>query len=102
MQFGMGDTSLSFRDQHCKHGGSCDPPDRGLTIGGHESAWLVDLAAGWIPEKTESLFKKLPLFMASTEMMVWQHLKTHGTSNKLIIGSNPSNQKSMICVETMI
>ena len=54
----MGNTLLSFRDQYYKHGGSCNPLDRGLTIGGYESAWLADLVAAWILEKTESLFRR--------------------------------------------
>ena len=34
-----------FRDEHCEHGGSCNPLDRGLTIGRCKSAWLADLVA---------------------------------------------------------
>ena len=58
----MGNTLLSFRDQYYKHCGSCNPLDRGLNIGGCESAWLADLVAAWILEKTESLFRRTSNF----------------------------------------
>ena len=45
IQFGMGNTLLTFQDEYYKHGGSVDPDKRGLTIGGYESAWLADLVA---------------------------------------------------------
>ena len=61
-QFGMGNTLLSFRDQHYEHGGSCNPLDRGLTIGRHKSTWLADLVAAWILQKTESPFRRTSSF----------------------------------------
>ena len=57
IQFGMGDTSLTFQDKYCEHGGSLDPSKRGLTIGGYESAWLANLVVAWILKQTENLFR---------------------------------------------
>ena len=58
MQFGMGNTLLSFQDDYYEHSGSVDPEMRGLTIGGYESAWLADLVAAWILNRTKSLFRR--------------------------------------------
>ena len=53
IKFGMGNTLISFKDELYEYGGSVNPMKRGLTIGGYESAWLADLVASWIFEKTE-------------------------------------------------
>jgi len=38
--------------------GDRDPEEKGLTIGGHESAWLADLAGACILDDTKSHFRK--------------------------------------------
>jgi hypothetical protein len=43
--FRMGNTLLTFVDQYYEYDGECDIRDKGLTIGGYESAWLADLAS---------------------------------------------------------
>ena len=58
IRFGMSNTLLTFVDKYYKYGGSVDPNKRGLTIGGYEFAWLADLVASFILEKTEDLFEK--------------------------------------------
>ena len=54
----MGNTLITFRDQYYEYGGSVDPKKRGLTIGGYESAWLEDLVAAYLQEKTNDLFSE--------------------------------------------
>ena len=57
IEFGMGNTLLTFIDQYYEHGGSLDAKDRGLTIRGYESAWLADLVASYNLDNTEDLFE---------------------------------------------
>ena len=58
VKFGMGHTLVQFRGKYFEYGGSEDPNERGLTIGGHESAWLADLVAAYALEKSEDLFEE--------------------------------------------
>ena len=62
IKFGMGNTLFTFKDKFYEYGGDCDPMKRGLTIGGYESAWLADLVASFILEKTKNLFSKTTLY----------------------------------------
>jgi hypothetical protein len=48
--FGMGNTMLTF--------GECDIRDKGLTIGGYESACLADLVAVFVLDNTTELFNE--------------------------------------------
>jgi hypothetical protein len=57
IQFGMGNTLLTFVDKYYEYGGECEIDDRGLTIGGYESAWLADLVAAFILENSDEHFK---------------------------------------------
>ena len=43
IEFGMSNTLLTVVDKFYEYGGDMDGDDRGLTIGGYESAWLADL-----------------------------------------------------------
>ena len=54
----MNNTLLIFLDKYYEHGGSSNSSDRGLTIGGYESAWLADLVASYILEKLAYLFEE--------------------------------------------
>ena len=54
----MGNTLLTFRDQYFEYGGDRKIEDRGLTIGGYESAWLADLVASYFFENPCNLFTK--------------------------------------------
>jgi hypothetical protein len=47
-QFSMGNTIITFRDKYYEYGVSDDPMERGLTIGGYDSAWLADMVAGYL------------------------------------------------------
>ena len=49
IRFGMGDTLLTFVDKYYEYGGEVNVEEKGLTIGGYESMWLVDLVAAYIP-----------------------------------------------------
>jgi hypothetical protein len=42
----MGNTLLTFVDKYYEYGGDLNVEDRGLAIGGYESAWLADLHQG--------------------------------------------------------
>jgi hypothetical protein len=54
--FGMGSTFLTFVDKYYEYDGNVDIKDRGLTIGGYESAWLADLVISYIFENTKQHF----------------------------------------------
>ena len=58
IKFGMGNTLISFKDKYFEYGGSVNPMERGLRIGGYDSAWLADLVAAWILEKSKDIFEK--------------------------------------------
>ena len=38
----MGNPKITFKGQHYECDGGKDPEEKGLTIGGCESAWLAD------------------------------------------------------------
>jgi len=50
IKFGMGNTLLTFVDKYYEYGGDESVEERGLTIGGYESAWLADLVMAYILE----------------------------------------------------
>jgi hypothetical protein len=61
IQFGMENTLLTFQYQYYIYGGDQSLDEKGLTIGGYESAWLADLVAAYIlAEVDEELFPKPP------------------------------------------
>jgi hypothetical protein len=45
IRFGVENTLLTFQDQYCIYDGIQSLDEKGLTIGGYESAWLADLVA---------------------------------------------------------
>ena len=55
--FGMGNTLLTFVDKYYEYDGEREIQDKGLTIGGYESAWLADLVAAFVLENSEDLFE---------------------------------------------
>ena len=56
VQFGMDNTFVTFEDQYWIYGGDLPVEEKGLTIGGYESAFFADLAAAYILEKAEDIF----------------------------------------------
>ena len=58
IKFGMASTLFSFQGQYYEYDGDQDPDERGLTIGGFESAWLADLVGAFILEKTQVHFEE--------------------------------------------
>jgi hypothetical protein len=52
----MGNTLLTFVDKYYEYDGEREIRDKGLTIGGYESAWLADLVAAFVLENCEDLF----------------------------------------------
>jgi hypothetical protein len=57
IHFGMANTLVTFGDNKCYEcDGDRDVQDKGLTIGGYESAWLADLAAAYVLENVTSFF----------------------------------------------
>jgi len=58
IKFGIQSTLLTFVDKHYEYDGDRDPEEKGLTIGGYESAWLADLVGAYILDKTKSHFRK--------------------------------------------
>ena len=55
-KFSMGNTLITFREKYYEYGVQSNPDDRGLTIGGYDSAWLADMVAGYILERAQHLF----------------------------------------------
>jgi hypothetical protein len=48
IRFWMENTLLTFQDQYYVYDGDQSLDEKGLTIGGYESAWLADLVAMYI------------------------------------------------------
>jgi hypothetical protein len=48
IRFGMENTLMTFQDQYYIYDGDQSLEEKGLTIGGYESAWLADLVAGHV------------------------------------------------------
>ena len=57
ISFGMSNTIVNFKDKFFEYDGDVDGKERGLTIGGYESAWLADLVAVFILEKNKKQFE---------------------------------------------
>ena len=49
-------------DKYYEYGGSLNVDERGLTIGGYESAWLADLVAAFILETSKEFFVRASFF----------------------------------------
>ena len=56
VSFGMSNTIVSFKDRFFEYDGDMDTEERGLTIGGYESAWLAELVASYVLEMNKDLF----------------------------------------------
>jgi hypothetical protein len=56
IKFGMCNTLITFEDQYYEYDGGKDPEEKGLTIGGFESAWLADLVGAYILANTQQHF----------------------------------------------
>jgi hypothetical protein len=59
IKFGMGNTLLIFVDKYYEYGGDLDLEDRGLTIGGYESAWLADLCMAYVMDNCRDILDEL-------------------------------------------
>jgi hypothetical protein len=55
---GMKSTLFTFQDVYYEYDGDADPDDRGLTIGGYESAWLANLVWAYLLNNTQHLFEE--------------------------------------------
>jgi GIY-YIG catalytic domain len=62
IKFGMSSTLLTFVDKYYEYDGDKNPEEKGLTIGGYESAWLADLVGAFILEKTQQLFREVTFY----------------------------------------
>lgn len=83
-QLGMGNVLSSFRDQHCcKHGGSCDPLDGGLTTRGCRN--FVNGIC-----ETKKLFKWPPKGMKTKHIMI---AKVHSQDPKPECSASVSGNK---------
>jgi hypothetical protein len=60
IHFGTGNTLITpFEDKYFEYDGDRYVNDKGLTIGGYESAWLTDLAvAAFVLENTAQFFNE--------------------------------------------
>ena len=58
----MENTLLTFQDQYYIYDGDQSLDEKGLTIGGYESAWLADLVAAYILEQVEEKFSNTRFF----------------------------------------
>jgi hypothetical protein len=57
IHFGMGNTLITFEEKYYEYDDDHDVNNKGLTIGGYESAWLADLVAAFVLENTQHMFK---------------------------------------------
>ncbi len=58
IKFGMSSTLLTFIDKYYEYDGELlDPEEKGLTIGGYESAWLADLVGAYVLANTRKHFE---------------------------------------------
>mgnify|MGYP001787478984 FL=1 len=57
IKFGMQHTLITFIDKYYEYDGDKNPEEKGLTIGGYESAWLADLVGSYILAHTKSHFR---------------------------------------------
>ncbi len=57
VKFGMENTFVTFEDKYWKCGGLLPVEEKGLTIGGFESAFFADLVAAYILKTSQDLFK---------------------------------------------
>ena len=55
LKFGMSTTLLSFCDKYYLYDGDLEIQNRGLTIGGYESAWLADLAMSYLLDNSKDI-----------------------------------------------
>ena len=63
LKFGMGTTLITFQDKYFLYDGDKTIEEKGLTIGGYESAWLADLVMSYLLETVDqSLFDQLKYF----------------------------------------
>ena len=53
LKFSMSNCLINFGPEYFQYGKEKNCSQRVLTIGGYDSAWLADLVAGYILEKTE-------------------------------------------------
>ena len=53
LKFGMGATLISYQDRFYLYDGDKPIEEKGLTIGGYESAWLADLAMSYLLETVD-------------------------------------------------
>ena len=57
LKFGMSTTILTFCDKYYLYDGDLQIENRGLTIGGYESAWLADLAMAFLLDNSRDLLR---------------------------------------------
>jgi hypothetical protein len=57
IHFGMGNTLITFEDKYYEYDSNRDVNDKGLIIGGYESAWLADLVAAFVLENRQHMFE---------------------------------------------
>jgi hypothetical protein len=63
IKFGMCNTLITFVDKYYLYDGDLDFNNRGLTVGGFESAWLADLTISYLLETIDQdLFKNVDYF----------------------------------------
>ena len=78
----MTNTFIQFKDQYWLYGGNRPVNEKGLTIGGFESAGFADLVAAYILEQTEELFQNFLYTMESPETMESTFWRDNGQQSK--------------------
>ena len=58
VEFGMGNTLITFIEKYYEYDGSNKTNERGLIIGGYKSEWLADLVASFLLENSGGLFEQ--------------------------------------------
>ena len=99
VEFGMSNTLVTFVDKYYEYGGDIEGEKRGLTIGGYESAWLADLVAAYILEKTEKSFRKMKYhgIYRDDGFMIFEGIKSKQECNEWLLTFQENVDKLAEC-----
>ena len=79
-------TLINFEGEYYEYGDSLDAEQRGLAIGGFESAWLSDVVMAFLMENTKNLFEYSIFsgFYRDDGLVFFKDSKKCGTARRLV------------------
>ena len=90
----MASCLIRFDGKHYKCRGEGDENDKGLAIGLYKSAFLADLVASYILEKTQKLFNHIKFHASIVMMALWSWM---GSKHGLKTSNKPSTNHQQTC-----